>query len=256
MSEVNVDIAPQARVASPYYRVTHRLRDDDASQYYMPRHSPVPNEKGTTAPRPRTGAYRLVGKRALDVVLVILAVPVALPLIGIAALLLWIEGGSALYRQARLGMDGRVFSILKLRTMVRDADRQLEGYLATDPDLRAEWDILQKLRNDPRITSVGAFLRKTSVDELPQLWNVLRGDMSLVGPRPMLPEQLALYGDAAHYFALRPGITGYWQVSQRNNSAFRARAALDAAYDHDVSLTEDAKVLWRTIGAVVKRTGH
>ncbi|MFD0858032.1 sugar transferase [Roseovarius aquimarinus] len=207
------------------------------------------------APR-RDRPYRLVGKRCLDIALVVLAAPVALTLIAVAALALWMEGGAPFYRQARLGKGGSRFSILKLRTMVRDADRLLEVHLAADPALRAEWDTTQKLRNDPRITRIGSFLRKTSLDELPQLWNVLRGDMSLVGPRPMLPEQLPIYGDATHYFALRPGITGYWQVSQRNEGAFRTRVALDAAYDYDVSLAEDAKVLWRTVGAVMNRTGY
>ncbi|MFX0544452.1 sugar transferase [Roseovarius sp. S1116L3] len=207
------------------------------------------------APQPHTGFYRSRGKRALDIALVMVSAPIALLLIGLSALLLWIEGGAPFYRQARLGKGGKSFSIVKLRTMVRDADDLLEAHLETDPALRAEWDKAQKLRRDPRITRIGNFLRKTSLDELPQLWNVLRGDMSLVGPRPMLPEQLALYGDAEHYFALRPGITGYWQVSQRSTSAFRARVALDTAYDYDLSLTQDARILWRTIGAVIKRTG-
>ncbi len=275
MSEANVDVpARTAGPTMPPFRTTRRLRAIQGPQYpSLHRYEAIGSASRADAavfaqsailqpaialpsPAPSRGAYRLVGKRALDVALVILAAPLALLLIGIAALLLWIEGGSPFYRQARLGKGGNRFSIFKLRTMVRDADRLLEVHLAADPALRAEWDKTQKLRHDPRITPIGEFLRKTSLDELPQLWNVLRGDMSLVGPRPMLPEQLSLYGNATHYFAQRPGITGYWQVSQRNNSAFRARAALDAAYDFDVSLIEDAKVLWRTIGAVVKRTGY
>lgn len=256
MSEANVDVArPQARVSTPPHHAPRSLRSLHGSPYQIPRHAKTRNDADTTSPPPRIGVYRTVGKRALDVALILLTAPVALLLIGVAALLLWIEGGAPFYRQARLGKGGKVFSIYKLRTMVRDADQMLETHLAADPELRQEWNRTQKLRNDPRITRMGALLRKTSLDELPQLWNVVRGDMSLIGPRPMLPEQLALYGDAAHYFALRPGITGYWQVSQRNQSAFRARAALDAAYVYDVSLVEDAKVLWRTVGAVVNRTG-
>ncbi|MCQ0092943.1 sugar transferase [Roseovarius sp. M141] len=200
--------------------------------------------------------YRAFGKRLLDVALVVLFAPTALLLIGLSALLLWCEGGSPFYRQARLGKGGATFSIFKLRTMVRDADQLLERHLAADPALRAEWDRTQKLKRDPRITRFGALLRKTSLDELPQLWNVLTGDMSLVGPRPMLPEQLPLYGDAVHYFALRPGITGYWQVSARNEGTFLSRVALDADYDHNLSLAEDIKVLLRTVGAVVNRTGY
>lgn len=201
-------------------------------------------------------AYRTIGKRILDLALVILMAPFALPLIGFAALLLRVEGGAPFYRQARLGKGGSTFQILKLRTMVCDADQMLARLLATNPALRAEWERTQKLKRDPRITRVGALLRKTSLDELPQLWNVLLGEMTLVGPRPMLPEQLPLYGDARHYFALKPGITGTWQVSERNESTFTARAALDAEYDGTLSLGEDAKILWRTIGAVVKRTGY
>jgi lipopolysaccharide/colanic/teichoic acid biosynthesis glycosyltransferase len=200
--------------------------------------------------------YRAIGKRVLDLALVTLMAPFALPLIGLAALLLWIEGGAPFYRQERLGKGRKTFQILKLRTMVRDADEMLERLLATNPALHSEWQKTQKLKCDPRITRVGAFLRKTSLDELPQLWNVLLGEMSLVGPRPMLPEQLPLYGDARHYFALKPGITGTWQVSERNESTFAARAALDAEYDGTLSLGEDAKILWRTIGAVAKRTGY
>jgi len=202
------------------------------------------------------GTYRAIGKRILDVALVLITFPLALVLIGVPALLLWREGGAPFYRQTRLGKDGNRFSILKLRTMVRDADTMLELTLAADPALRREWDTTQKLKNDPRITRVGAFLRKTSLDELPQLWNVLKGDMSLVGPRPMLPDQLPLYGDAHHYFALRPGITGLWQVSERNDSHFRLRVTLDADYDYDLSLVEDVRIMFRTVGAVVGRTGY
>lgn len=200
--------------------------------------------------------YRRVGKRACDIAFVLVTAPLALTIVGVCALLLWVEGGNPFYRQDRLGRAGRIFSILKLRTMVRDADAQLEACLAADPALRQEWDTTQKLKNDPRITPVGSFLRKTSLDELPQLWNVLTGEMSIVGPRPMLPEQLALYGDARHYFALKPGITGFWQVSQRNNGRFQLRVALDADYDTRLSPWQDFRVLLLTVGAVLRRTGH
>ena len=205
---------------------------------------------------PQSGLYRTIAKRAMDICLVLATAPVAIALVGASALLLWAESGSPFYRQDRLGKDGKRFSILKLRTMVRNADETLESYLAADPDLRREWDEHQKLKNDPRITRVGGMLRKTSLDELPQLWNVLTGDMSLVGPRPMLPEQLEMYGDARHYNALRPGITGLWQVSQRNENGFRMRAKLDRTYNQTLSLREDLKVLLRTVGAVLKRTGY
>lgn len=204
----------------------------------------------------RRWVYRRAGKRALDLFLVLAFMPVYLPVIAVAACLLLIEGGNPFYRQPRLGLNGERFSILKLRTMVRDADKRLNDMLARDPELKREWDVSQKLKNDPRITPVGALLRITSMDELPQLWNVLKGEMSLVGPRPMMPDQLSLYGDPRHYFAVRPGITGYWQVDRRNESSFADRAEYDAAYEIELSLLKDARVLMQTVGVVLRRTGH
>lgn len=252
MSEANVDVVSRnRRVAMPPRRTSR-----DARAFYTSNHASIDAITRPAALPARPGVYRMAGKRVLDVTLTLLMAPFALLLIAVAAGLLWAEGGAPFYRQDRLGRGGRRFRILKLRTMVCDADRLLDACLAADADLRAEWNRTQKLKRDPRITPIGALLRASSLDELPQLWNVLTGEMSLVGPRPMLPEQLDLYGDPAHYFALRPGITGYWQVSERNESAFRARVALDAMYDRNLSLAEDGKVLWRTVGAVMKRTGY
>ncbi|WP_424985297.1 sugar transferase [Microbulbifer sp. S227A] len=204
---------------------------------------------------PRGGSYMSWGKRALDVALVVLSLPLVLPLVLFFALLLWFEGGSPFYRQARIGKDGKEFSMLKLRSMVKDADARLERVLASDPEMRAEWETTQKLRNDPRITRLGATLRQTSLDELPQLWNVLIGEMSLVGPRPMMPEQLSLYGDSKDYVALLPGITGIWQVSTRNESHFSHRATIDAEYRRTVSLKTDVTLIFKTISVVLRRTG-
>jgi lipopolysaccharide/colanic/teichoic acid biosynthesis glycosyltransferase len=200
--------------------------------------------------------YRDFGKRALDVLFVIATLPVSVPLIVISAIALWFEGGRPFYRQDRLGKGGEHFSILKLRTMVRDADAQLARYLENDPALRVEWETMQKLKDDPRITRVGGFLRATSLDELPQLWNVLKGEMSLVGPRPMMPEQLAIYGDAAAYFSIPPGITGVWQVSTRNENSFSARAGADTRYYSDISLSGDLGLMAQTVGVVLRRTGY
>lgn len=202
------------------------------------------------------GAYAARGKRILDLLLVLLSLPVVLPLVAMCAAALWLEGGRPFYTQARLGRGGQKFRILKLRTMVRDADQLLQRYLDTDPVLRREWDETQKLKNDPRITRVGRFLRATSLDELPQLWNVAKGDMSLVGPRPMMPDQLPLYGDARAYFALRPGLTGVWQVSVRNEGSFASRARADADYRRGLSLGGDLALIWRTAGVVLKGTGY
>ncbi|MDK3072293.1 sugar transferase [Sedimentitalea sp. JM2-8] len=205
---------------------------------------------------PFSGWYPAWGKRALDIALVVLALPVVLPLVLLCIAALWIEGGSPFYRQARIGRNGAEFFMLKLRSMVRDADSKLQEVLARDPALRAEWDETQKLKSDPRITRVGAFLRASSLDELPQLWNVLTGDMSLVGPRPMMPDQASIYGDLTDYKALTPGLTGVWQVSSRNESSFAHRATIDAAYRRSLSLRQDVGLLLKTVAVVLRRTGY
>lgn len=205
----------------------------------------------------RETGYRNWVKRALDVALVLAALPVVLPLMALIALALWMEGGQPFYTQARLGRHGRTFRVLKFRTMVRDAEHMLQRLLDEDPALRLEWKRTQKLRNDPRITPIGHFLRRSSLDELPQLFNVLRGDMSLVGPRPMLPEQLDLYGPyAASYFVLRPGLTGLWQVSERNSAHFLRRAELDAQYERMVTFSRDVALLLATVRVVWRGTGY
>lgn len=200
--------------------------------------------------------YRFQGKRILDIATVLLTLPLTIPVIALAAIVLWIESGFPFYRQERLGHSGTVFSMFKLRTMTRDAEGDLDSILAGDPNLRAEWDATQKLKNDPRITPVGAFLRRTSIDELPQIWNVLKGEMSLVGPRPMMLDQLELYGNPRAYFALHPGISGFWQVCERNESQFAYRAEADRAYLLRKCFWVDLQVIWRTIFVVLRRTGY
>ncbi|MCR8726783.1 sugar transferase [Frigidibacter sp. ROC022] len=193
-------------------------------------------------------------KRCVDIVLVLLAAPVAIPLVLGMVLLVALQGQNPFYRQARLGRGGRTFGMLKIRTMVPDAEARLEAHLAAEPEARAEWDCHQKLRNDPRITRIGRFLRKTSMDELPQLWNVLIGDMSLVGPRPMMVEQRKLYPGTAYYM-LRPGITGAWQISDRHMTSFAERAHYDEVYLQNLSLQTDMKLMVRTVGVVLRGTG-
>ncbi len=222
--------------------------------YYMPR----PETFGPVALDREGGGggglYRKAVKRLFDILFVLVTAPVAVPLVAILALIVARDGGSPFYVQHRVGRGGRLFAMWKLRTMVADADRRLEQCLRADPALRAEWEHSQKLRRDPRVTLFGRFLRKSSLDELPQLWNVLKGDMSVVGPRPMMPEQRALYpGDA--YYRLRPGITGAWQVSDRNRTSFAARAEYDAAYERSLSLKGDMAILMATAGAVARGTG-
>ncbi|MDT8857325.1 sugar transferase [Paracoccaceae bacterium Fryx2] len=214
-----------------------------------------PKAKPGTARQRRPGLYRRLFKRTLDLGLIVLAAPVVVLLVAGLAVAVARDGGNPFYTQTRVGKDGRPFRMWKLRSMVTDADTRMVEHLARDPAARAEWDETQKLKQDPRVTRMGTFLRRASLDELPQLWNVLTGDMSLVGPRPMMPNQRDLYpGDA--YYALRPGITGFWQTAGRNRTTFEARAGFDAAYEADLTLWTDVKILTRTVGVVVKCTGY
>ena len=213
-------------------------------------------ERAGASMRPtKPGLYRRIGKRVLDVTAILMAAPVVVPLVGVLALMVARDGGAPFYTQLRVGRQGRQFRIVKLRSMVADADGRLDAYLDQHPAARAEWDSTQKLKDDPRITRFGQFLRRSSLDELPQLWNVLIGDMSLVGPRPMMVSQQGLYPGTA-YYGLRPGITGYWQTSARNAATFQSRAGYDTAYDADLSLLTDARVLVRTVAVVAKATGY
>jgi exopolysaccharide production protein ExoY len=180
--------------------------------------------------------------------------PAALLAIGVLALLVRLDGSSAFYRQPRIGKDGRTFMLWKLRTMVPHAERKLESYLAAHPQARLAWNQSQKLRDDPRVTAIGRYLRKYSLDELPQLLNVLLGDMSLVGPRPILPEQRQLYEGMA-YYRLRPGLTGLWQIGRRNEATFAERAVIDTEYFHRMSLFTDIWILSKTPVVVLKGTG-
>jgi lipopolysaccharide/colanic/teichoic acid biosynthesis glycosyltransferase len=198
--------------------------------------------------------YRRGLKRGLDLALLALSLPVVVPVVAVLAVLVALDGGAPFYTQPRLGRAGRVFRLWKLRTMVPDAEARLAEHLAADPEARREWALKQKLADDPRVTRLGRFLRRTSLDELPQLWNVAAGDMSLVGPRPMMVDQRPLYPGRA-YFALRPGLTGPWQVSDRNASSFADRAAHDAAYHRSVSLREDLRLIARTVRVVLRGTG-
>ncbi len=203
---------------------------------------------------PKTGLYRRVVKRALDISLVLLSLPIILPIIALLALIVSRNGGRPFYSQPRVGRNGAVFNMWKLRTMIHDADEVLETYLTDNPAMRTEWDTKQKLLEDPRVTPMGRFLRKSSIDELPQLFNVLRGDMSLVGPRPMMVDQREIY-PGNDYFELRPGITGLWQISDRNKTSFADRAFYDASYNQQLSLPTDVKILAATVRVVLRGTG-
>jgi lipopolysaccharide/colanic/teichoic acid biosynthesis glycosyltransferase len=173
-----------------------------------------------------------------------------------SAIILFYDEGPVFFVQSRVGRGGKMFRCLKFRSMAVDADRQLERLLLTNPRARAEWERDQKLRKDPRITPFGAFLRRSSIDELPQLLNVLTGDMSLVGPRPIVEAEIPRYGRHIDvYCSIRPGITGLWQVSGRNNLNYRRRVAMDVLYVRRRSLRLDTWVMLATVGAVLTQRG-
>ncbi|MCR6502404.1 sugar transferase [Shinella sp. CPCC 101442] len=210
-------------------------------------------EPGLSRGRNKYRIYHVI-KRAFDLSVVLMVAPAALLAIAIMALLVRLDGSSAFYRQPRIGLGGRTFMLWKLRTMVPQAESKLETYLAAHPQARLAWNQSQKLRDDPRVTAIGRYLRKYSLDELPQLLNVLLGDMSLVGPRPILPEQRQLY-DGTTYYQLRPGLTGLWQIGKRNEATFAERAVIDTEYFHRMSLFTDIWILSKTPIVVMRGTG-
>jgi Undecaprenyl-phosphate galactose phosphotransferase WbaP len=179
------------------------------------------------------------------------------PLMAVVTFLIWRrDGAPVLFAHYRVGQGGKLFRCMKFRTMLRNSEQVLSDLLRDDPQARAEWARDQKLGNDPRITPVGHFLRKSSLDELPQLLNVLRGEMSLVGPRPITVAELTRYGKVRwHYLSVRPGITGLWQVSGRNNTTYEERVALDRHYVEARSLWLDVGILVKTVRVVVAREG-
>lgn len=195
-------------------------------------------------------------KRGIDVVGASVAVLLFAPLMLIIAGLVAAEGGPVIFAHERLGRSGRRFRCLKFRTMAPDAEERLRNLLKADPVARRQWERDHKLCPDPRITPLGRILRETSLDELPQFFNVLVGDMSLVGPRPITEQEVTKYGKFfADYANCRPGITGIWQVSGRNDVAYSKRVALDAFYARRKSVLFDLRILFRTFGVVLSRSG-
>ena len=195
-------------------------------------------------------------KRVLDVVGAIVLAAVFLPLMLAIAVLMRKEGGSIIYKHWRIGRNGRAFECLKFRTMIPNADQVLRELLQHDPKMQAEWVRDHKLRRDPRVTRLGHFLRRTSLDELPQLWNVMRGEMSLVGPRPVVREELLRYGrNIRTYLSAKPGITGLWQVKGRNDTDYRRRVVLDTYYVRNQNLLLDLYILLKTTRVVLGGNG-
>jgi len=193
----------------------------------------------------------------LNQLLALLLLVLISPLIALIAFFIWKQDGApVLYAHYRVGKNGRLFRCMKFRSMLRNSEQVLAALLRDDPVARAEWDRDHKLTTDPRITAIGRFLRKSSLDELPQLLNVLRGEMSLVGPRPITVAELTRYGRVRwHYLSVRPGLTGLWQVSGRNNTTYEERVALDQRYVEQRSLWLDARILVKTVRVVLLREG-
>lgn len=196
-------------------------------------------------------------KRTMDIVITLTLGLALLPILLLVALLIYLDSaGPIFYAQERLGKDGRKIRIYKFRSMHINADKVLAEYLAANPSARDEWLRDQKLRNDPRVTRTGKWIRQFSIDEIPQLFNVLKGDMSVVGPRPIMLEQKALYGNGIDlYRSVRPGLTGFWQVSGRNRTSFHQRTLFDIYYIRNWSIWLDIHILFRTVWVVLSRDG-
>lgn len=210
------------------------------------------------APKNTTkGVYQKFGKRTFDIVLAVLLLPIIAPIVAILWFVVRRDGGSGFFGHTRVGRNNQPFKCWKVRTMVHGAEEKLKTYLAENPEAAEEWARDHKLTNDPRITPLGNFLRKTSLDELPQLWNVLKGEMSFVGPRPIVTAELKKYGSAAGaYLAQKPGITGLWQVSGRNDVSYGERVAMDVDYAKRMTLKLDMELILRTGASVIGTTGR
>lgn len=242
----------------------------DSAEYYLPRHcdevedgiGPVQVIKGTEvdARSLKTSSERLYAgylKRGTDIVFTLAALPIILPVLIGLYFIVRRDGGPFLYSHQRIGKDGATFGCLKIRTMVVDAEKVLMDLIERNADVRDEWRRHFKLRNDPRITPIGRVLRKTSLDELPQIFNILFGHMSVVGPRPITDEELKLYGQAAAaYKAVRPGLTGPWQITGRRDNDFNQRAVLDVEYVRGMGFWRDLYIIFATVPEVLFARGR
>lgn len=192
-------------------------------------------------------------KRSVDIAIVIISGIIILPFLLLVALIIKITSpGPALYKHKRIGKNGKEFYIYKFRSMVEDAQRQLQALIEKDPEIKEEWEKTQKLQNDPRITKLGKILRRTSIDELPQLINILKGEMSFVGPRPIVDEEIPKYGkDFTRVFSNKPGLTGLWQVSGRSDAEYHDRISYDTYYFQNWSIWLDIWIIYKTVGVVL-----
>ncbi|WP_394886086.1 sugar transferase (plasmid) [Mesorhizobium sp. AaZ16] len=190
----------------------------------------------------------------MDLVIAVTALVMAAPAMVVVALLIRMTaGGPAVFSHSRVGFSGKSFDCYKFRSMVADAEEVLKAHLEANPEAAREWEETHKIRNDPRVTFLGHMLRKSSLDELPQLFNIIRGDMSCVGPRPIVRDELQRYGDhVGEYLRTRPGLTGLWQVTGRSSTDYASRVALDSHYVRNWSIWLDIVILFRTVFAVMR----
>lgn len=217
----------------------------------------APREVNADVDIQRTRKPAPVACRILDIIFALAGLIFVGPLMVVVAIAIKVQdGGPIFFGHSRIGYDGKSFRCWKFRSMVVDAEARLTALLARDPEARREWEADQKLRRDPRVTLLGRILRVSSIDELPQLFNVLLGEMSLVGPRPIVTVEIARYGRRfAQYCSVRPGITGLWQISGRNDVSYRRRVAMDTVFATSLSLSLYLKILFATVPAVMKRQG-
>jgi Undecaprenyl-phosphate galactose phosphotransferase WbaP len=243
----------QAEYQSPESRIA---AIEDSYSYTETVGRPV--SRAHRADRVPSGLFRYrVIKRCVDVLLVLISAPVTLAAMGVVSVMVMLSSpGPIFYSHRRIRKNGAFFSMWKFRTMCVNSAEVLEEYLARHPEARTEWNKTHKLRHDPRITPIGFFLRRYSLDELPQLWNVLVGQMSLVGPRPIVAAEVEKYSDSFDcYCRVKPGLTGLWQVSGRSEVSYEERVALDCQYVEQWSLQKDVLILFKTFHAVVNQDG-
>jgi len=203
-------------------------------------------------------SFNQFAKRSFDIIVSVMLLPLIIPIIGILTYFIKKESpGDVFYAHNRIGKDGEIVPVMKFRSMYSDSKERLEELLANDPEIKKEWETNYKLKNDPRVTKIGNFIRKTSLDELPQIFNVLKGEMSLVGPRPVVADELEKYykESAEYYKMVKPGITGFWQVSGRSDTDYDFRVKVDTWYVYNWSLWLDIMVLIKTVRVVLLREG-
>lgn len=232
----------------------------DGAVEFASRFQPVSDDSSTLGVRKAHMTPPPLGgvlKRVLDIVIALVAIILFAPLMMMLGLIIWMQqDGAVFYRQTRIGFEGKSFACLKFRSMVANSEARLGEFLEANPLAKIEWLATHKLRHDPRITPFGQFLRKTSLDELPQLFNILRGEMSVVGPRPIVAAEVVHYDDLiAFYVQSRPGLTGLWQISGRSDTSYRERVALDVEYTREWKILDDILIIVKTVPAVLSSRG-